>query len=189
MSEPILAVRDLVMRFGDETALEVDDFSIQRGETITLVGHNGSGKSTLMRIMGLLTPPTEGGVWFDGQPVDFRSRRTLALRRRMAGVHQEALLCRMSVFNNVALGLRFRGVSGREIGKRVDPWLDRFHIAHLRDRPARVISGGEAQRASLARAHFAIVCCVAGVSEPTRGNHVVRDLAGMASGSSAVAPL
>ncbi len=152
MNEPILAVRDLVMRYGNETVLEVDDFSIQRGETITLVGHNGSGKSTLMRILGLLTPPTEGGVWFDGQPVDFRSRRTLALRRRMAGVHQDPLLCRMSVFNNVALGLRFRGVSGREIGKRVDPWLDRFHIAHLRDRPARVISGGEAQRTSLARA-------------------------------------
>jgi len=152
VNEPILAVRDLVMRYGNETVLEVDDFSIQRGETITLVGHNGSGKSTLMRILGLLTPPTEGGVWFDGQPVDFRSRRTLALRRRMAGVHQDPLLCRMSVFNNVALGLRFRGVSGREIGKRVDPWLDRFHIAHLRDRPARVISGGEAQRTSLARA-------------------------------------
>jgi len=152
VNEPILAVRDLVMRYGNETVLEVDDFSIQRGETITLVGHNGSGKSTLMRILGLLTPPTEGGVWFDGQPVDFRSRRTLVLRRRMAGVHQDPLLCRMSVFNNVALGLRFRGVSGREIGKRVDPWLDRFHIAHLRDRPARVISGGEAQRTSLARA-------------------------------------
>lgn len=152
MSEPILGVRDLVMRFGDETALEVDDFSIQRGETITLVGHNGSGKSTLMRILALLLAPTEGGVWFDGQPVDFRSRSTLALRRRMAGVHQEPLLCRMSVFNNVALGLRFCGVSGREIGKRVDPWLDRFHIAHLRDRPARAISGGEAQRVSLARA-------------------------------------
>jgi tungstate transport system ATP-binding protein len=70
----------------------------------------------------------------------------------MADVLQQPLLCRMSVFHNVALGLRFRRRPRREIELRVGEWLERFQIAHLRDRPAQQISGGEAQRASLARA-------------------------------------
>lgn len=140
------------MRYEGQTALCVDALAVQRGETLGLVGHNGSGKSTLLRILGLLVAPSQGQVWFDGELVEYRAGRLLELRRRMADVLQEPLLCRMSVFNNVALGLRFRGCSRPETERRVGAWLERLRIGHLRDRPAREISGGEAQRTSLARA-------------------------------------
>jgi tungstate transport system ATP-binding protein len=70
----------------------------------------------------------------------------------MASVFQQSLLARGSVADNVAVGLRFRGVPGVEVEARVTRWLSRFGIADLRDRPARTLSGGEAQRVALARA-------------------------------------
>jgi tungstate transport system ATP-binding protein len=70
----------------------------------------------------------------------------------MAAVMQEPLLCRMSVRRNVALGLGFRRLPREEIDQRVGVWLERLSISHLADRPAAKLSGGEAQRTSLARA-------------------------------------
>jgi tungstate transport system ATP-binding protein len=70
----------------------------------------------------------------------------------MAAVMQEPLLCRMSVGRNVALGLRFRRLPREEVERRVTTWLERLSISSLRDRPASKLSGGEAQRTSLARA-------------------------------------
>jgi tungstate transport system ATP-binding protein len=92
-------------------------------------------------------------VVFGGEEVDFgRARHLLELRRHMAAVMQEPLLCRMSVRRNVALGLRFRGLPRPEIENRVDTWLSRLSVSHLGNRPASKLSGGEAQRTSLARA-------------------------------------
>ena len=70
----------------------------------------------------------------------------------MASVMQQPLLCRMSVRRNVALGLRFRRSPMPEMEQRVDSWLERLSISHLANRPASKLSGGEAQRTSLARA-------------------------------------
>ncbi len=78
--------------------------------------------------------------------------RRLALRRRMATVFQAPLLTDATVGENVALGLRFRGVIGSGATARVNRWLERFGIGHLAHQRARTLSGGEAQRASLARA-------------------------------------
>jgi tungstate transport system ATP-binding protein len=126
---------------------------VSRGEVLTLLGENGSGKTTLLRVLGLLVRPERGRVVFLGEEVDFgSSRRLLELRRRMAGVMQEALLCRMNVRRNVSLGLRFRGLSKSETEGRTNAWLERLSIAHLGERPASTLSGGEAQRTSLARA-------------------------------------
>jgi tungstate transport system ATP-binding protein len=79
----------------------------------------------------------------------------LQYRRRIAMVFQEALLFDTTVFNNVASGLKLRGLHGAKMRESVEEQLERFGIAHLRDRSARKLSGGEAQRTSLARA-FAI---------------------------------
>jgi tungstate transport system ATP-binding protein len=77
---------------------------------------------------------------------------TLAYRRRTATVFQEPLLFDATVYDNVASGLKLRGMSRRDIKQRVERALERFHIAHLARRSARKLSGGEAQRTALARA-------------------------------------
>ncbi len=153
MSETLLEARDLAVVHEGRSVLEVPRLAVRRGEILTLVGPNGSGKSTLLRVLGLLARPGRGRLVFEGEEVPWdRSARLLELRRRTSGVMQEPLLCRMSVHQNVALGLRFRNLRRREIEDRVAPWLARLHITHLRDRPAGRLSGGEAQRVSLARA-------------------------------------
>ena len=153
MSDIVLELRDVAVNYDGRTVLDVPDLTVRRGEILTLLGENGSGKTTLLRLLGLLVRPARGCVVFGGEEVDFGdSRGLLELRRRMAAVMQEPLLCRMSVRKNVALGLRFRGMPKIEIERRVDAWLERLSISHLGDRPASKLSGGESQRASLARA-------------------------------------
>ncbi|MBT8397848.1 MAG: ABC transporter ATP-binding protein [Gemmatimonadetes bacterium] len=138
----------------DQTpVLDVPELTVAHGEVLTLLGENGSGKTTLLRLLGLLVRPARGRVLFDGEEVDFGStQRLLQLRRRMAAVMQEPLLCRMSVRQNVSLGLRFRGVPKADAAQRVNAWLRRLNISDLADRSASTLSGGEAQRTSLARA-------------------------------------
>jgi tungstate transport system ATP-binding protein len=76
----------------------------------------------------------------------------LEYRRQIALVLQEPLLMDMSVYENAAMGLKFRKISKAQIEERVRHWLERLGVAHLSQRPARKLSGGEAQRVSLARA-------------------------------------
>jgi tungstate transport system ATP-binding protein len=130
--------------------LDVPDLAIRRGEVLAVVGPNGSGKSTLLRVLGLLETPTAGEIRIDGRSVTPSS--ALAERRRMATVFQQPHLTRASVADNVAIGLKFRGVDAHGIATRVGHSLERLGIGHLRDRPARELSGGEAQRVALARA-------------------------------------
>jgi len=133
---------------GRQTILEVGRLDVYPQEVLVVIGPNGSGKSTLLQVIaGLL--PYRGTVLFWGQPV---RPGDLAYRRRMALVLQEPLLLDMSVLANVTLGLHFRGVRGMEARKRAISWLERLGIAHLAARSARALSGGEAQRVSLARA-------------------------------------
>jgi tungstate transport system ATP-binding protein len=153
MSGGVFELRDAAVDYDGRTVLDVPHLAVRRGEVLTLLGENGSGKTTLLRLLGLLIRPVRGQLVFGGEEVDFGSaRRLLELRRRMASVMQQPLLCRMSVRRNVALGLRFRRMPKPEIARRVDTWLERLSIAHLGDRPAAKLSGGEAQRTSLARA-------------------------------------
>lgn len=164
MNEIVLRAEDLIVRLGRRTVLDIAGLEVRRGEVLAIMGPNGSGKSTLLLTLALLLPPTAGRLWFDGQPVDRRSD-LVEWRRRMAMVFQAPLLLDMTVGDNVALGLRLRGVGNDEIERRVAFWLDRFGIQGLSRRPARALSGGEAQRASLARA-FALSPEVLFLDEP-----------------------
>jgi tungstate transport system ATP-binding protein len=148
---PLAAVRDLSVRRDGRAILEVAALTIFRGETLSVIGPNGAGKSTLVAALALLERPATGELWFDGRWVDWR-RDALAVRRRLAMVFQEPLLFDTSVFENVAAGLRLRGVPSRELRARVTRWLERLGIVQLADRQARTLSGGEAKRTSLARA-------------------------------------
>ena len=121
-----------------------------KGEILSVIGPNGAGKSTLLQVMGLLRRPSEGQVFFDGQEVT-NSSDLVALRRRMALVLQEPLLFRGAVFDNVALGLRLRGVPRSETKKRAELWLAKLNITHLASQSVSKLSAGEAQRVNLAR--------------------------------------
>lgn len=150
MAADLLTLRDILIRYGEATILEVPFLSVYSGEILAVIGPNGSGKSTLLRVMGLLEQPTRGKVLFQGSEVDQQSG--LAFRRRTASVFQQALLLNSSVYENAALGLKLRRLDRRSIERRVLRWLERLGIADLARRPARSLSGGEAQRTSLARA-------------------------------------
>jgi tungstate transport system ATP-binding protein len=144
-----LSVHDITVRRRKTEILHVPRLDVLDGEVLAVIGPNGAGKTTLLQVLALLEKPAKGEVTFEGQPV---RGRELALRRRMAVMLQEPLLLRRSVAENVAMGLKLRGVPRSERRLRVKRWLDRFDVAHLAERSARKISGGEAHRVSLARA-------------------------------------
>lgn len=150
MKDIILSIKGFKHRYNGTYVLDIPDFAIYRGEVIALLGRNGAGKSTLLRMIDLLEDPTEGEISFGLAMGDLMAR--LELRRRMAMVFQEPILYSTTVWNNVALGLKFHGFSSKEIASRVERWLVRFGISDLARHSAHKISGGEAQRVCLARA-------------------------------------
>ncbi len=150
MAQALLTLQEILVRYGEVPILHIPSLAILPGEVLAIIGPNGSGKSTLLRVMGLLEQPTEGKVTFRGDGVT--RENALPLRRRMATVFQEPLLLNTSVYENATLGLALRGQDRRSIERQVRPWLERLEISHLAQRPARSLSGGEAQRTSLVRA-------------------------------------
>lgn len=145
-----LQAENLRLIRGGREIFALDRFTLHQGEVLALVGPNGAGKSSLLLTLALLHRPTAGYLQVNGTPVT--PRETLALRRQMAVVFQESLLLDTSVLHNVLTGLRLRGVPQAEARRRAEEWLERLGIAHLAPRSALNLSGGEAQRVSLARA-------------------------------------
>ena len=144
-----MSVRGLKMSRGGRRVLDVDSLDVYMGETLVVLGPNGSGKSTLLQLIALLEKPDEGEILVEGVRAD---KDVLGWRRRMALVFQEPLLLDTTVERNVGSGLSIRGVPRRDRPRRVREWLDRFGIDGLANRSAKTLSGGEAQRTSLARA-------------------------------------
>lgn len=160
---PILEIQDLLIERNRRPVLEVSRLDVLEKETLAVIGPNGAGKSTLLLALSRLIRPTQGTIHFQGQPVTRQSE--LAYRRRLGLVLQNPLLLDTSVYNNVATGLRFRGRPTKQVQPLVDEWLERLGVAHLRQRHARSLSGGEAQRVSLARA-FALEPDILLLDEP-----------------------
>ena len=146
----LLEIRNLSVRREGRTILDLNELEVQPGEILAIVGPNGAGKSTLFLALARLLPAEHAQIYFGGQSLD--EMDALAYRRRIALILQEPLLLSVSVWENVAMGLRFRGIPTAEARRRVRPWLERLGIAHLEGRVAGKLSGGEAQRVSLARA-------------------------------------
>lgn len=150
----ILQVRNLLLKRAGMTVLHIPDFSLYRGEILSLLGPNGAGKTTLLQALAFLTPYFQGKIFFQGQEIN-SSKSILTFRRQVTMAFQDPLLFDASVYDNVASGLKIRGIKKKEIQQIVSQNLERFGILHLAQRSARKISAGEAQRVALARA-FAI---------------------------------
>jgi ABC-type proline/glycine betaine transport system ATPase subunit len=146
----MIEIRDLLIQRNGRDTLKVNSLDIQRGETLAVVGPNGSGKSTLLLALGRLLKPVRGEIVYGGKSL--LQLDELEYRRKISFVFQSPLLMDMTVEQNVALGLKFRGVSKEETRERVGVWITALGIESLAKRRASQLSGGEAQRVSLARA-------------------------------------
>ncbi len=163
-STPILEAKNLEVRKGGTVILNVPSLFISKGEILSLIGPNGAGKTTLLQTLSYLFKSFQGEIFFKGEKVN-GSHSVFEYRRKLAMVFQEPLLFNTTVFDNVASGLKMRRMKRQEIHRIVKEHLDRFGIGHLSHRSARTLSGGEAQRTSLARA-FAIQPQVLLLDEP-----------------------
>jgi tungstate transport system ATP-binding protein len=146
----VLRMSEIVVRRGERATLRVPEFEVHTSEIVTLAGPNGAGKSTLLQVAALLLKPESGQIWIGDEMAS--SKRAVALRRKIAMVFQSPLLFDVDVLENVASGLRFRGVSRQQAESQGRAWLAKFGVDHLAERPSRALSGGEAQRVALARA-------------------------------------
>jgi molybdate transport system ATP-binding protein len=136
--------------------LTVDvELAVADGEVLAVLGPNGAGKSTLLRVLAGLLPPDGGRVAVGGVPWDDVAGRVHvpAHRRPLGMVFQDHLLFpHLSVLENVAFGPRTRGARKAEARRAAAAWIERVGIAGLADRRPGQLSGGQAQRAALARA-------------------------------------
>jgi tungstate transport system ATP-binding protein len=138
--------------YGSNVALDIEELTIAEGRLYTLTGANGAGKSTLLSILAFLAPPTSGEIFYAGKRVDRDHGSVEEYRRRVTLLHQSPYLFGGSVDDNVAFGLKVRGIRGEEQRRRIDEALDVVGLRGFRDRKARELSGGEAQRVAMARA-------------------------------------
>lgn len=148
----ILRLREVSQKRSGNTILRNLDLSIPDGSFFVLMGPTGCGKTTLIRIAGLIDEAAGGVVEFMGTEVPARGSGRLEARRNMATLFQRPVLFRGTVFDNVGWGLKIRGVEMEDIRKQVAETLEMVGLAGFGERDASTLSGGELQRAALARA-------------------------------------
>lgn len=144
-----LELRRITKRFGDIEVLRDLNLTVNDGELLVLLGPSGSGKTTVLRIIAGLERPTSGSIYIDGRDVTPLSPRD----RDVAMVFQNyALYPHMTVFENIALPLRARGIEKDKIDRKVTETAELLRIKHILDKKPSEISGGEQQRVAVGRA-------------------------------------
>ena len=146
---PAYSIQSLKHAYDGQAVLDIPFLEIPSGRIVAFMGPNGCGKTTLLSILALLTAAREGSVFLLG--TDTTRGNDLLLRRRVTLVHQKPVLFSTSVRNNVAYGLQARGYPAKEIRQRVQAIMEEMNLSAVAEKHAHRISGGEAQRAVLAR--------------------------------------
>jgi spermidine/putrescine transport system ATP-binding protein len=140
---------DVVKKFGDVVAVDHIDLEVRDGEFFSLLGPSGCGKTTTLRMIGGFEEPTSGLIELSGTDVTWLP----PYRRNVNTVFQNyALFPHLTIFENVAFGLRRKGTRDAEIRSRVGEMLSLVELAGFEKRKPTQVSGGQAQRVALARA-------------------------------------
>ncbi|WP_291991309.1 ATP-binding cassette domain-containing protein [Candidatus Accumulibacter sp. ACC007] len=147
----LLAVAGLAKSFADRRLLSIETLSLSAGERYVLTGENGSGKSTLLRILAGIDAPDGGSGHFGKHRFDWHPYPDW-LRREVIYVHQQPYLFHTSVAENIAYGLRARGIEASQRERLVSAAIAWARLGHLLRTPPQKLSGGERQRVALARA-------------------------------------
>jgi len=145
----LLSIRGVAKRFGQVKVLNGISLDVAEGEFLTILGESGSGKTTLLRIISGFERPDEGEVWMESERLDVLPPN----RRGVNTVFQSyALFPHLSVFENVAYGLRARNTPAKEISARVESALAQVKMSDFTNRRPAQLSGGQQQRVALSRA-------------------------------------
>jgi tungstate transport system ATP-binding protein len=166
MTGVLLDIQDLCQSYGGRAVLHIDRLAISEKSIVGLMGPNGSGKSTLLKLLGMIDKPAGGQVTFNGRVLN---RFDDQARMQIALLPQEAVLMKRRVFENVAYGLKLRGLHADltlHVGEALN--MVGFSQTEISRRPWYALSGGEAQRVALA-ARLALRPKVLLLDEPTTG--------------------
>jgi putative ABC transport system ATP-binding protein len=139
----------------ETTALCSVDLEVRKGEFVAIMGPSGCGKSTLLNVLGTLDRPSSGSYHFEGEDLTDRKEAALARHRRahLGFVFQSFnLIDDLTIEENTALGLRYRGIEAKVSRERVAEAMDRVGISHRARHYPHQLSGGQQQRAAIARA-------------------------------------
>lgn len=145
-SRSMVSVDNVTMSFGDFTAVRDVNIEVADGEFVAIVGPTGCGKSTILNAVAGLLNPTKGGIRIDDTPVNGVQESVGYL------FQQDALLPWKTAFQNVELGLRFRGVDTQEREQRANAWLAKVGLKGFEHRYPHQLSGGQRKRVQMAQA-------------------------------------
>lgn len=146
--EPVISIKDVLVKQGEIFSLSIENLELHFRRIYTLMGSNGAGKSTLLRTMALLTLPERGTV----RLADAGAGNLAQQRQKVTLVEQSPYLLKGSVSDNLAFGLKLRGIRRKEQKKRIISALALVGLEGFDQRKANELSGGEVQRVALARA-------------------------------------
>ncbi|WP_431320281.1 ABC transporter ATP-binding protein [Rhizobium sp. YTU87027] len=148
MSDAYLKLDKLTLAYGDTVAVKDLDLSIAKGELVALLGPSGCGKTTTMRSIAGLLAPASGRITLDGDEIS----RVSPNKRNVGLVFQSyALFPHLTVYENVAFGLRLKGIGGKDLDAKVSAGIKSVGLAKFTDRKPAELSGGQQQRVALAR--------------------------------------
>lgn len=148
----LLETIDLYKSANEREILKNINFRVDKGEFLAIIGPTGAGKTTLLRLLNALELPSSGKVMINGKDTAESSKSRLEIRRKMAFVLQKPVVFNMNVFDNIAVGLKWRGVEKSVIRQKTNEMLETIGLSDYGNRNARTLSGGETQRVAIARA-------------------------------------
>ena len=170
-SSPMIAVRSVVKRIGQQEILRGVDLEVKTGETLVIIGRSGGGKSVLLKhLVGLMTPDA-GEIWIDGHNIIGMNERQLGAIRKKIGIlfQSGALFDSMTVEENIAFPLREAGEKDPKVlHTKVEEMLEVIEMEGQEDKMPESLSGGMKKRVGLARSIIRRPSCVL-YDEPTSG--------------------